>query len=1124
LSRITPEELYSTATSGDRFLDLISGVDALSRTAERPGEAIRFFHKSRERLDEEIQSYYSTKKNSAKLEEISARHALLALILWLYPNHPGFNRIRNAVKMYHHAAATQATSRSKADFSYAVGLMVELRITPFLVKSKKKTVEDLKQARGRAEKFLCSFEAKSQSELASIVSDGAGFSYFLFERDLGAALKYLKDAEKNLSSERSDSGSRFLRSIGSVLEWDLGVCYEGMAEGTEGDQMVELLREARMHFQKSRDLAMDSPWHIYRAMSSYSLSGTFYREAAIEIERDKAKELLELSVKVGEDALKWFNLWSNFDGDFLGGSWIASFYQHLAGYTDDLSSKQKLMERSVELAKKAEVLVNDRKVGLSRYRAVNIGDVFFRNAEYFRQLAVETRFAENSDDKVVLELLHRSFADCTKSRSFFRDRAFASRKINSTLLAGDICYDMLSSASLGSEEISNFASKSKRYFREAAKVSKAMGLSETLGSSHWRVAQLFDREGRFAQSASEYEKARQAFSDLVRHSLVHSKLYEETSRYMQAWHDIETAKSAHFSSDFGRASRLYREASNLIASTKRWSSRSRLYEAESLIEEAERKSSAENGSEAIDLFSKAKHDLTILESELSTENSIEAKSFAMLGRQLSSFCDARIILEGSRKEFRIGNFQSSVEGLSKAEIIFDGLSQNLSFTDPPQANELESLSSLCNALKNLQMAQIDNNADLIGKAAEIFASSSEKSTSDYLRPLLKGLSSFATFLHSSKLVESSLDSSLDVERFTECSNALESSERILARLGNRSFLAMLRASKHILDATIKINAAEREVEDNQLKVRLYSQAQRSISMATKYYQELGASEKVQETLRLLSTVKQGRELIPLANQMFAEVASNQIIYSAVSASSIFRVSPENSARQIDSSYLVLEVTLGQQLISPGEIVPISFVVSNFGKEPATVLEIQEALPEGFELATIPSEIKAKLEDRTMHVKLKIDAGQSQKIALTFKAAEHGDFVWHPLGIYSDSQGMHKATRPETARLVVESTDFRIIVEDLRTKKEDFEQKLNENLPDEEKISLRERLSKVEEEIHRFENEYENLVSQLNQVSQDLNALNTINDESLMRNEKIRLESDKQILKERIERRRGLFRP
>ncbi len=1130
----------------DAFLTLYSDVEAISKEARTSGEAIKFFNRSREKLESELRYFYTRKETSSEssLEEISTKHAFLALIYWLYPNHVGYNRTRNAIRMYQHAAAAQATSKLKTNFAYCSGLMVQLRITPFLVREKKKTIENLAAARAEAAGFLSSTELAPRNDLSSLVFDGLGFSYFLLERDIDTALTFLTRAVRNFQScertlstnyERNGAGRtksaknriQFLRSLASVLYWDLGICYEGKAELTEGEDMLDLVRKARSQYQRSFDYAMRSPWHIYRAMSAYNLSGTYFKEGTSQFERKKAVPLLRRSVEIGEDSLKWFRLWSSFEGDFLGGSWIASFYQHLANYSDD-SSREKLMRRSLQLAEKAESLINNRRVGMSRYKAVNIGDIFYRNSEYNRQIATELRFSEkgspeSSREVRVLDLLNRSLVECLKSRTFYRDRAFENRRINSDLLAGDICYDLLNSTSRNEGQWRKWSSKAKRYFHDAAKISEGLKLHETLATSRWRLGQVFDKEGLFGQSASEFRKAHDAFEE-IRRSSSNAHLYNEFSRYMLAWSEIENAKSAHVSSDFEEAARLYREAFSLVATTRRWKPRSYLYFAESLIEEAEKLSFAESSVAAIESFSKAEQSLSKLESGLSTDNSIEARSFTALGRHLSAFCEARIILERSKEDFRSGNVERSVSGLSEAESAFSRLSQDYSLANPLEANELMSLASLCSALKHFQKAQMDGDAALIQKAGNIFSIASQKSKSASLKPLLRGLSSFAAFLYSSKMVEKSLESSIDIERLSECSKALDSAERILGRIGNKSFLVMLRANKHILDASIKISAAEREVENQEVKAKLYSQAQRALSLASKYYEELGSSEKLKESLRLLSTVKQSRELIPLANEMFAQVASSQLIYSAISSTSILGSSPEDSARQIDSSFLVLDVSVEHPLISQGDKLHTTFVISNFGKERAIASGIQEAVPEGFELLLSYDE-KRKFKDRFMILNLKLEPGASETIGVLAQPSSIGEFIWHPSLLYQDSRGNQKSTRTENAKVVVESEDLESIVEALRLKKDRLEAELSgQPSSTDATISLREELSRAEEELRRFSNEYESLSMQLDQVRQDLLALNAMQDEVLKQEEKKKLEMEERILMQRTERRRALFQP
>lgn len=102
--------------------------------------------------------------------------------------------------------------------------------------------------------------------------------------------------------------------------------------------------------------------------------------------------MLKRSVTLGEESLRWFRLWSTYEADFLGGSWIASYYQGLANFSEG-SERKRLMARSADLAKRAEALVTSKKTGLSRYKIANLGDIFLNNSEYYRRLALEKKYA-----------------------------------------------------------------------------------------------------------------------------------------------------------------------------------------------------------------------------------------------------------------------------------------------------------------------------------------------------------------------------------------------------------------------------------------------------------------------------------------------------------------------------------------------------------------------------------------------------------------------------------------------------------------------------------------------------------------------------------------------------------
>lgn len=1122
------------------FFGLFSEVTALSRPAHKTGQAIKFFHESRTRLEHELHATESNKSvDEYKIDGIAARHSILALIHWLYPNYVGYNRLTNAKLMYQHSTAAISSSRSKTSIPFVIGLMVQLRITPFLIRSKKATMDQLAKIRESGLKFVEQHDENPDLAGAlGIINDGVGFSYFLLERDASVALSYLNRAtrcliqeEKNIlkeiSSRNLSMSSRtklnFYRAFTSVAFWDLGLSSESLSEKTEGETMLQLSRETRAHYQRSYDYAKRTPWHIYKAMSAYSLSGTFAKEASIQLEKKAAIERLKRAVNLGEESLKWFSLWSVYEGDFLGGSWIAAFYQQLATYSD-ASRRKRLMARSLSLAQRAEQLVNNRKVGLARYKLVNIGDIFYTNAEYNRQLAIQTRESGKGTEKEVVSILKNSLEHCLKSRAYYHAESYSNRMMESSLLAGDICYELMSSDIEDFDKL-RYSRISKRYFNQAIKTSKRHGWNEKLAESSWRIAQVFDKEGRFSQSAFHYLQAHEAYEN-VRESIGNSPIYSEPSKYMLAWTNIERAKLAHRAAEFDKASELYREAANLISGTRRWQSRAHLYSAESLIEKSEKESLSENTQSAIDNFVEAVQALAKLQTELRIDDSEDSKSFIRLAEQKSSFCIARIVLEKSKEAYRVGDTEQSVKGLGLAGNAFAELAENSAVSDSLGSNELNSLASLCKALTSFQTAQVSGDSKLYLDAKETFRNASEESKSKTLKPLLSGLASFATFLYYSKLIEESLESGLDIEKIMECNKALDSAEAVFRKMGNKSFLNMLRASKHILDATLKMNAAEREMGSATVKAKLYREAQKSLTRASWHYELLGSSKRVKDSLRMIGAVRNHQKLIPLAHDIIAEIASNQIIYTAISSAGLFDQSPENSARELDTAFVVLDLTVPKPFMTLEESLPLELTLSNIGKQGAITVKVDEVLPEGFEVIESPSTLS---KDRSLLISQRIDPGVSKKIVLNARPQSTGEFVWHPALVYLDALRNYKITRAQTVKVVVESSQS-IDVASMLTEKQKLEEELGQtelSTADDqartEKIySIKEKISIIEERLFRLKNEYVKMNSQLDQIRADISVLNAMQGVDLRNEEKFRLEDEERLLMERIERRRAVL--
>jgi uncharacterized repeat protein (TIGR01451 family) len=1153
---VSSPELKLRATNADTFYEMYSKVGALVTPLRETNEAIEQFRFSEDALLKQVDAAgAATEKNS---ENLAAVHALLAVIYWMYPNNPGYDRVRNARNMLRHAFDAVSLSKETLSESRALGMLIELRVLPFLIRSKKATNQELESARKNAAQLLELLTAgENQIELEdyrrhafkAIIHEGLGFSYWQLERDAVKAVEVLQasttcfaEALKAAPMSKIESSSKyapiinqFLSGFASVAHWDLGLCHDDQSDKLEGPERLALSEEARHDYEKSYEYACATTWNNYKGLSAYMIATSFATESESEIDPKKIRDLLSQATKMGEESLQFLSLWSTYEADFLGGSWIAGYYIRLADYCPPELRHQNML-RSLELVKKAENLLESRDSKLGRWSHFQIGDILQRIAKYYRQTALDKRSGKvGEDDASIAEYLAKSLEYSTKSKKYYREERFAIRLVEASILHADVCYDLLN-CNLSDEERKKYLRLGKRACTQAEGVSQKRGWNEHSAQANWILAQILDRETDYGGSAESYMRACEFYRSALSASPAGQRLYRDYEYYMLAWSKIEQAKKFHRASSFAEAASSYSESAELISRTRRWNMRAGLFEAESFIEEAEDKSLMnEDLVQAVESFQKAIKRLTdFIDAAKKEDETLEAAPFEALGEQLRNFCNARVILESSKQAYRLGNIEESLKGLSSAEQIFADLASNPVFSDSLRANELKSMASLCGALRSFQTAQLTGNHELYLEARKIFGQAAEESRSKSLQPLLAGLSNFASFLFYSKEIEKSLDTNLPLDLIAECDRALQSSEANFRKLGNKSFLNMLKASKHILDATIKMSAAEREVERESEKSRLYSEAQKSLSYASRYYEQLGSSSRVKDALKMISEVKSHQKLIPLAHDIIAEIASNQIIYTAIASSSVIEQTPGDSAHDMEQDYLTLEHKVSTDCVSFGDDVEITLTITNLGHDSALGVKIDEAVPEGSMITKCSHQV---IDGRSVKLDSRIEAGASKSIQTTFKASSSGDLVWHPALVYLNPAQKYKIARGPPARLTVESNNYNDFAS-LAAEKKELDEKVrslrdsrdalrrsgaSEEMQEkitEEIFPLNERVSTIEEIFLKTKNEYTSMSEELERVRADLAALNASNKHR--EDDRASLEAEEKLLVTRIEKRKVLL--
>jgi len=303
---------------------------------------------------------------------------------------------------------------------------------------------------------------------------------------------------------------------------------------------------------------------------------------------------------------------------------------------------------------------------------------------------------------------------------------------------------------------------------------------------------------------------------------------------------------------------------------------------------------------------------------------------------------------------------------------------------------------------------------------------------------------------------------------------------------------------------------------------------------------------------MIGAVRHHRALIPLAHDIIAEVASNQIIYTAMSSTSVFDSSPENSARDLDAAFAVIEFNIERPLVMVNDVVNITITVSNIGNQDALAVRIDDALPQEFEIAESKY---SRSTNGVLSYSGKIAASSTKTIAISAKASAVGEYLWHPSLVYMDSARNYKIARAKPVKIVVEQRDEANALDSMLQKKASLEAELEkivssnatsqnqsreqgesnlqqqqqesqqagvEEKPstDEEKtFALREEISKLEESLARVKNEYSKLNSELEQVRADIIALNSMQDGPMKLEERVKLEGEERLLLERVDKRR-----
>jgi hypothetical protein len=204
-------------------------------------------------------------------------------------------------------------------------------------------------------------------------------------------------------------------------------------------------------------------------------------------------------------------------------------------------------------------------------------------------------------------------------------------------------------------------------YREVLKTYKENNLDCRVAETHWKIASIYNRLGRFQESADEFESASTYFDNAAKKMPHLNEFYLEYSNYMKAWSEIKKAKHHNLQKQYDLVREHYQKAADLHKSTKRWNylynnylAWARLAEAEDLSQNDKTIDARDLFEEIVDMFEEIKKTIGAHAPAIEEDNEKEmVQSLIKASKLRKDYCLGRITLEEAKILERQGDHRAS---------------------------------------------------------------------------------------------------------------------------------------------------------------------------------------------------------------------------------------------------------------------------------------------------------------------------------------------------------------------------------------------------------------------------------------------------------------------------------
>lgn len=553
-------------------------------------------------------------------------------------------------------------------------------------------------------------------------------------------------------------------------------------------------------------------------------------------------------------------------------------------------------------------------------------------------------------------------------------------------------------------------------YREVLQTYRENDLDCRVAETHWKLASIYNRLGKFQESADEFESASTYYDNTAKKIPHLNEFYLEYSNYMKAWSEIKKAKQHNLQKQYDKVKEHYEKAADLHKSIKRWNYLHKNYLAWAGLAEAEELSHNDKSKDARDLFqeiadifeeSKNTIETHVVTIEERDEKEM-AQSLVKASEQRRDYCLGRATLEEARVLDRQGDNAASSRKYDDASRILQNIADSLDTES--DRKELLPIISLCKAWKMMTLAEAEASPKHYHEAALLFEEAKDHSVTPKSRLLALGHSNFCRALYESAQFEATRDMTV----YQTTNQYLTNAANYYMRAGYEAALEYSKATQRLIDAYVYMNYANSE-SDPEKKARHYMLAERVLEASADLYLKAKYPEKRAQVNRLLDNVRQERK--------FALSLIEVLQAPLISSSTASFVSPTPTheyavgLESFEHANIHANIYMKSEEIKSGEKLEFAIELYNTGTAAASMVKVEGVIPDNFEVVRIPGFYR--IVDNYLDMKgKKLGPLGTEEIAVTLKPLKKGEYTIKPRIVYLDDTGEYKSCEPEPANITV----------------------------------------------------------------------------------------------------------